>query len=565
MARLNYGVKFNGKNIVHPGGYDHIDASAMEIVGDGTDNIPIVLGEADSGIPGIVKWFTNSSDAKEYLRGGDLYHAVDMMFNPKGETGASIVGVLVTNATQQAKLTEGSLVIGSKEYGDGGNRIQVNLSEGSMSGTKTFSVNRWDIGKSEVYDNVGAIIKLKYTGEQAYASVEVTKSGTDSIKIITKIGADKESAQEDVSLDLSTGRYKDVDSIIKYFQSLSDYSASYVNYRNSGMSYTGLDALEETDIKQEATILGVKGDLQHQVNNYSELVEISYVEGDLQNVEYKYLSGGKRGESPASWHNYFAYLQKQYANILVILSSSEAIHAECLEHIKVMLDRKQKRVMFTGGGLVETVAKAKERAFMLNDSRAVTCYPGVYYPTYKEGKEPLPAYMSAALVAGVICGLSPSEPITFDTVNCIGLANDLLAGDADVDDLITSGVLCLERVLNEGIRIVQGITTYLDTNNTLYREISVRRGADAVSDFITNGLEKAFVGKKGLRSTPSAVETKTMDLLDLCIKSELITGYRNIIVKYVNTAVYVDFEVAPVEPINYILVTSHFVPDSTLQ
>lgn len=571
MSRVTYGVKFNGRTIVHPGGYDHIDASGMEIVNQSSDNLPIVLGEAISGEPGVVKWFTSATDAKQYLRGGELYEAMDMIFSPdNGQgSGASAVGVLVVNPTTQASLTQGGLSILSKEYGEGGNKVQVTVSQGTMTGTKKLIVSRWDLGLSENYDNLGGLIKLQYTGESAYASVEVVYSSTTPSKIVTKVGTRKEDAQEDVSISLDDGQYPDIASIVKYFQSLSDYSASFVNYRNAGMSVTGIDKLDATPIKGTAGVIkGVKADIIYQANTMSEIISIDDKKstGTLQNIDHIYLSGGTKGQVPSSWSKHFETLKRQYANILVVLSSSEAIHAEALAHINMMETRKQKRILICGGGLLENVERAKERASLLNSSRAISVYPGIYHSSHDGGKNPTPAYMSGALIAGKICGVDPAEPITFDTVNAIGLANDLISGDTEIDDLITSGVLTLERVLNGGIRIVQGITTYLDSNNTLYREISVRRGADAVSDYVTTNLEKAFVGKKGLRATASAVETKAMDLLDYCVNTlQYITAYRNIRVTFANTAVYVDYEVAPAEPINFVLVTSHFVPDSQIE
>ena len=41
-----------------------------------------------------------------------------------------------------------------------------------------------------------------------------------------------------------------------------------------------------------------------------------------------------------------------------------------------------------------------------------------------------------------------------------------------------------------------------------------------------------------------------------------ITAYKNIVVRFTGGVVYVDYQVAPTEPINYVLVTTHFVPES---
>jgi hypothetical protein len=307
----------------------------------------------------------------------------------------------------------------------------------------------------------------------------------------------------------------------------------------------------------------VNGDIKLQTAKYSELITAE-VTGTLANFDYNYLAGGSKGTAPTSWSSYLNTVKKQFSDILIILSDSEAIHAEALTHVQQMEQRQQKQMLFTGGAVGETVVRTKQRASMLNSSRAVLAYPGIYHKSISNGKVALAPYFTAAMIAGRVCGVDASEPVTFDYFNLIGLENDLLAGDPAIDELINSGVCVLERVQNGAIRLVQGVTTYMGPNNPLFREISVRRGSDKLSDTMRKSMEDSFVGKKGLRATASAVETKAIDVLEQAIKDGDITAYRNVVVRFAGSVVYVDYEVAPVEPINLVLINSHFVPDSVI-
>lgn len=563
MARNNYGVTFNGRRIVHPGAYDHIDATAMTVATGGSLNIPIVVGTADAGEPGKVLWFTSADDARKVLRGGDLPTALELMFSPspEGGGGASLIGVVVVNTTQRATLTKGGITVTAKEHGEGGNRIQFKVEDGTIAGSKKATVYRWDTEQMEVYDNLGALMKIEYRGEKKYAEVNVTVSGGVATTLVTKVGADKTSAVTDVVIDLTNERFYTVDAIIRYLNGISGYSVSYVDYKNSNIPSSKLSATTGLNIKSGGYVMGVEGSIEAQINQYSELVEVD-VTGAVTNFDFTYLTGGSKGSAPASWAPYFDTIKKHFSDILVVLSDSDSIHAEALAHVQRMEKRNQKQMLFTGGGVGETVERVKQRAAMLNSSRAVIAYPGIYHKSYNDGKSALPAYFTAAMIAGRVAGVDPSEPVTFDYFNLVGLERDLLAGDPEIDDLITSGVATLERVQNGGIRLVQGITTYLGPNNTLYREISVRRTADVISNTMRKIMEDTFVGKKGLRATVSAVTTKAIDVLEQAIKDGLITAYRNIVVRLVNGVVHVDYEVAPVEPINFVLITSHFVPDT---
>ena len=564
MARNDYGVNFDGRRIVHPGGYDAMDATAMVSITPGSLNLPIVVGEADAGESGKVHYFTSATDARKYLRGGALVKALELMFSPtpEGGGGASIVGVIITNATEQADASNGGVLHTAREYGEGGNRITVKIESGTITGSKRYTATRWDLNALEVFNNIGAVIKVRYTGAQSYAGVIVTASGGAATTITTKIGTTQGTSVTDLLIDLTNPRFATVDDVVSFINSNSGYTASLVSTDSSGLASSKLDELLEVDIKAADTyLLGIAGDLEYRVNNKSQLVNVS-VTGSVANATASYLTGGTKGTSPNSWADYFGLVKREFSDILVVLSDSSSIHAEALSHIGEMENRNQKQVLFTGGAVGETAEEVKLRAAALSNSRAVLAYPGIYHISHEGGKVALPPYFTAAMLAGRVAGVPASEPITFDYFSVLGLEVDLLAGDPVVDDLITSGVATVERVQNGGFRLVQGITTYLASNNTLYREISVRRGADKLSESARKTLEQTFVGKKGVRTTVASVTTKMVEILEQAMRDGEITAYKNIVVRFTGGVVYVDYQVAPTEPINYVLVTTHFVPES---
>jgi len=565
MAISDYGVNFGGRRIIHPGGYQAIDASQMVATTPGSLNLPIVVGKAKAGQSGVVTYFTSPDQAREYLRGGDLVTALELMFSPtpEGGGGASRIGVIVANQTTQAQATVGGLTIKSREYGDGGNKVLARAVDGVIPGTKTYTFSRWDLDKVEVLSDIGAVIKLKYTGAEDYAAVTVTVAGGKATKIETKVGGDESTATIDLSINLTTGEFRTIDDVISHINGVLGYSAELVNPNSSGLSAEALDALVDVDITDiGGYLLALKGDLVHRAGIESTLVEVETGVDDLSNFDSTYLTGGSAGTTPASWAPYFDLIKREFSDILVVLSDDPVIHAEALSHVGVMERRNQLQVLFTGGGVRETVTQAKQRAAALNNSRAVLAYPGIYHTAGEGGKVALPAYFTAAMVAGRVAGVPATEPVTFDYFSILGLDTDLLAGDPEIDDLLVSGVAVVEKVQNGGFRLAQGITTYTGANNTLYREISVRRGADELSERVRKSLEQMFVGRKGVRSTPTSVNTAVVEILEQAVRNDEILSYRNIVVNMSSSAIWVDFQVAAVEPNNYVLVTSHYVPES---
>jgi hypothetical protein len=560
-------INFDGRNIVHPGGYSTIDSNNMVVTSDGSTNIPIVLGTADAGKPGEVKWFTNMISATNYLRGGELLNALQLMFSPlpEGGGGSSMVGVVIVNPNTQATLVAGGVTFTSLEYGAGGNKVQVKLESGTISGSKKLTASRWDVNALEVFDNLGAVMSITYTGAQAYADVTITVNSGTATRLQTKVGASSATGVLDLDLNLADSRFATVDGIISYINSVSGYTAALLNPQHSGMASSGLDAVSAIAIKTTAAnFMAINAGIKYTVNGNSNLVSLS-IPSTATNFVNTYLGGAVTPVAPTSWATHLDTVKSSFSDVLVVLSGSASIHAEASIHLGQMELRKQRQVMFTGGASGENATQAKQRASALNNSRIVLAYPGIYHAVIGNGTTVLPPYMTAALIAGRATGVDPSEPITFDYFGVIGLEKDQIVGDPVIDDLIASGVCTLERTYTGGIRLVQGITTYLGTDNTLLKEISVRRGADKVDAKVVRALEDKFVGNKNLLASESAIKTAIIDVLEGEKRNGTIADYNPIIqLTYSGTSVIADYQVAPVEPVNFVLLRSHFVPASSL-
>lgn len=567
MAIANVGIPFKGRRIVHPGAYDYMDASESTIISENSYNVPIVIGEATAGKPGELVWLRDVEEARNLLRGGELLLAVEMLFSPtpEGAGGASVVGVIVANENTKAEKTLGGLEIQAREYGKSGNNIQVKIEDGTIAKSHKITTYKWDTGVTEIFDNLGAVMSLQYTGDASYATISIQKI-EEATKLVVKTGTDEVSAQVDFEIELGDERFNTVSKLINYFSSISDFRATLVKAGNDDIPSTSLDEMDKVDIKSTVELFSLEEDINSTINRYSELITISKLT-TITNVDtFTYLAGGGAGTSPLSWVEYLNTCKSTFSDILVLLTSDGSIQAQGLAYIEEMEQRGQRQVMVCGGGVDEKVDQAIRRARMLNHSRVISAYPGIYHRGVGAGKKKLPAYMTAAIIAGRICGVDPAEPITFDYVSAIGLVNELVVGDPRINDLLSAGVCTLENVQSGGIRIVQGITTYTDLNNPVYREISVRRGTDYLSGKVRNSLEETFVGKKGLTTTETSVITVVIDELDKAVEDELIAAYdpKSITVRFQNSVVYVDYMVAPVTPINFILITSRFVPDSKI-
>jgi hypothetical protein len=514
MAR-NIGVNFNGKRIIHAGAFSRINADALNVVGVPEARKIVFLGTSEGGKPDVIHWFTNPSDARGVLRGGDLLKAGELAWNPSGDgVGAGEIGFLRVQSATQAELVKGNMTIKSKDYGAWTNQIQVKLEDGTTTGSKKVTVYHWKDEYREVFDDLGTIFDIQYTGTEAYASLTITQTGGVATELALKVGADQASATVVKSYSLGNGQWSDVHKLVADINDHVDFVASV--HPNKSIMTDKLDAVADQDIKtSKYTVTALQEDIRAQLD-LSSLIEVNFGTGTFpENFDYTFLSGGTNGTTPSSWAAKLDLLFGSGAYLVVPLTADRAIHSEVHTFVTSQSTNERSYMMGVYGGAAgETVDDIISRAVAFNNPRAVMVYPEVQVQTNDGSVATLPGYMTAALVAGRIAGKSTADPITLDYVNIVGVGRKLKT--SDVERLLLNGVTPIEFVRRNGqpgYRIAQGITTYLVDGNPSFREISMVVLADELSSELVEILETSFAGGKGTTSVVSLIKNEVQSFL----------------------------------------------------
>lgn len=567
MAR-NVGINFNGKHIVHPGAYSRINTDGMGLTGSNSSRTIVFIGSSEGGEPHKVLWISNPNEAKQVLRGGDLLKAGEIAWSPGDGSGASNIGFLRIENAKKSELVKDGLKLVSADWGEYTNRIQAKLEDGTIPESKRLVVYHFEDNVQEVYDNIGPIFKVQYTGEEAYASISVepdAESGKAK-KISIKVGADEGTANEIISYDLTSGQFNEVIKIVYDLNERPDFIASMIPY-NKGIESSELDIIADQDIKQEYTLKAYAGDLIHQTRFSNLFVpEIADYSKFPENFDYTFFSGGSNGTVPSSWAEVMNNtLYGEGIDMVVPLTGDEAIHAEVARFVEFQSNNERSEMIaFYGGKLGETVEQTVSRALTLNSSRSILCYPGITRSVNNDKIEMLPPYFAGALVAGCVAGNAVGDPVTLQYVNLIGLEKVLTS--SEIKRLIESGVTVLEFVRQpnrRGYRIAQGVTTYQADNNPVYREISVRTMTDLLNKELRERLESRFVGGKGTLISGALVKNETQSFLDEKVNDEWIVKYDpNIVVRMVGDRIEVEYRAMPVNSINYVLITTNFYQET---
>ena len=168
----------------------------------------------------------------------------------------------------------------------------------------------------------------------------------------------------------------------------------------------------------------------------------------------------------------------------------------------------------------------------------------------------VPSYYAAASIMGGLIQRDPAEPLTKKSVvGFSALEGKFKYTEPDKDTLGGNGVTVLEQN-GTVISVRHGMTT--DTTTPYSNEISVVQIKDYVAKILRNGLENAYVGRKLVPETLVGMKASTDAILGRLKVNEIIYGYRNINVvedPYDPTQVNVTFDMKPISPLNYIMIT----------
>jgi hypothetical protein len=269
----------------------------------------------------------------------------------------------------------------------------------------------------------------------------------------------------------------------------------------------------------------------------------------------------------SDWTNAFTVAQSVDSYLVVPMTDSSTYHATALAHVSAMSMPKgnSERLTILGGALGETATAAKARAAALNDKRAVLVWPGIQDYDVYGNIQVLPPYYFAAQLAGILSFQNdPSTPLTNKIININGI--ETVSSPSTIDDLVNNGVFTFRNDPARGFVVVQSLTTWTGDLKFARREISTVRAADATMKLVRGRIAQ-FVGSKNtmqlqseiLRAAISALnEAKNSGyIVDDPTNPTLYPAYNGVNVRTTGDAIYVDFNISPAKPANYILITAY--------
>ncbi|MBD1372595.1 hypothetical protein IC620_09535 [Hazenella sp. IB182357] len=552
MART-LGVQFNGNRKIHAGAYSRIDTEGLNHVEAEKPRRIVFLGTAAGGDPNKIHWLSGPAEARQTFRSGDLVTAGELAWKPGyDQVGAGRIGFIRVQDATASQFTHENFQFKAKDFGAWTNEIQVAW---NTQGQKhQLTVTHWKDGVTEAYKNIGEIFDVKCVGDEtATLVIEADETTNKATRLVVKTQGGE------YAYPLGVGQYQDVQQLVSELNRIPGVEASMKPFKK--LTTDQLDAVASTPLKDGYTVMAVKQDLLNQVQK-SVLITLTIANGALPaSLAQTALAGGTDGTVPTSWTDKLDRLYGEDAYLLVPLTADRAIQQACHQFVLRQLSEEGVTMMGVyGGGHHESIEEVSSRASSFNHPRAVVAYPGIH--VFMEGEvKVLPAYLTAALIAGRIAGKDTGDPITFDAVDIVGLERNLKT--LEVERLLMNGITPLEanrRHASAGYRIAQGITTHMVDSNPSFREISMHVLSDELSRELVQILEAKFVGGKGTASTVALIQNEVQSYLDRKVREDVLVEYdpKSVTVRLEGDAVYIDYSTLPVGALNYIFITTKY-------
>ena len=286
----------------------------------------------------------------------------------------------------------------------------------------------------------------------------------------------------------------------------------------------------------------------------------------ISNGSYAFSGAVQSSVTASHWDYALTQLESaETVEIVCPMTSSSVIQSAVLEHCKNMAlpTGKKERFAVFGGPSGQSITDVKTLASSFNDKRAVVVWPGI--KDYDEDGNLMtwaPTYLAPYIAGLLYSQRDPSIPLTNKTVNLLAL--ETIAKPSDIDDLVSNGVLAIKYEASRGFVIAQSLTTWTGDTRYVRREISTMRCADIVMKRVRNSV-RDLVGSRLDGALIQEIIRRVNTTLIYADSAGLIVGnafnpaYKDLDVRTVGDAIYVDFSISPAIPANYLLITAHIL------
>lgn len=581
-------VGFRGVTLIAPGVASYIDDSLASAPVTAAPTAMGIVGVAERGEPNVAVSFTDASTAYAYYGlGTDNAPLVRGIVRALAAGAGTVYGVRIGSAKPfEARITGATgnpIVAYSREWGKAVKPWTIQIANASNYATKpgkkiiltTHDGLERQYTVDKIYkEYISVISATSDSGTFAVDNQKITITiGTNPAKEYTfidypKLGNLIAAVHNDgvCSIELAKGATSSLET-----RFLDAPSTPYtINPSNGAVTTIQANTKAVFDVLNTGLLRALVRPvwesnyvLTNGVYGFKYYVTVGGTELDKSN-DNTYVDPSITAND---WSAGFAKLAEVDVSVVVPMTGDDLFIAHGVEHVRSLSspEYSKERILVAGGPDNQPMSDAIAMAESFNEKRAVFCWPGIQ--DYARGGELqiYPPYYLAAQIAGILTSQSdPSEPLTNKSIAVPAL--EFIPTRDEVDELIMGGVLTLKTDVQRGIIVAQSVTSWTGDLAYARREISTVRAADRTVRAVRESIQQ-YVGGKSSGTIVGLINQKVKESLENAAAQgwivtdptnpSLYPAWKNIVVRPVGDAYYVDFTISPAKPLNYLLITAY--------
>ena len=361
---------------------------------------------------------------------------------------------------------------------------------------------------------------------------------------------------EAVLANLTTSDFTNVGEIVAALNAVPNNEAISIAANTGTIPATELDAFSHTG----AGVKSICADLHAIIKelNSSTLVVASRATGATTKpaaVANVLLSGGTQ-TTPSTYTAAFESLISEDVQTVVPMDDTIAVHKAALQHCKDAQLYGRERNAYVGAPAKTSLSANFTR--QLNSRHVSLVGQSIKYSMPDGTTKTLAPRFFALMCACMQAGTSVATPLTRKRPDILGAEQH--SGwnfITSANEAIQKGILALS-LDNLGLRIERSITTYMLDDNPIYSEVSANESVNTSVRTLRARLA-GQIGNPAIAGTRAKIESSVKINLAKQVKDGVIKGFQNVVVSDLGDRFDIAYEVAAVEPLNFIKITANVV------
>ena len=527
-----------------PAIYTRIDASALAGGDVASGNIAIV-GDFPSFQTSTPTLFSSRRALSAYDASDlDLELISQLAFSPSDDpaTSGGASSVRIVNAREnsaQASMTIGPLSLKSRIWGPKGGRLQGVLSLVNTTYTLTLSRNglteSFNVDNENLFSVTNGDASNALTVKIQGGVLTLIRDGATLLTATTAEAPDLASAVQlmnavaDVTATLIEPRQIALDKV----DSIDQNIAATATHQFTAPSFLILEALSSSTLVSSVTIDTSAGAAALATGSFS-------------------ASGGGMGNGFV-YQNALASLENQNVQIVVLFTEDATSQSFLPAHLTASATAGYERQAYCAIASTESLVNVKTRAVSLNNAGIALASQSIKLITPRGKTETKSAKYTALMLAAMQAGSDTGEPLTRKRPRIIE-TSQTWDSYADIEQALKSGTLMISTD-NLGPRVERSITTYLTDNNPVYCEISAYESILVSLRSLRSSLADQ-IGKPTRASQVPLITSRVQSSLTAQVRDGVIKAFQSIQLEDLGDQIAISYEVAPVEPLNFITITA---------